>query len=480
MLARAPLVLVVPCLLTCLAGCTPSARGERIHVKGDLLHTLGFALTDDGDVSTPAGDLTAVFDAPVVGIDDPLEQYGTAHVAFDDAERDVASAAVTGAVDGSDIVYALLFDPDLPWRYVVVAAHGSALVAGAVLPLDNDSAAALVVDEETGSGYLTDGGTFSVTSVSLASGGTLVGQVSGGLVEVSLDAWPQNLFPFTEDGSELQTVAAVGTGSFDAVWSERGEATGTVSFSIDVASYGTFVADQASAMPLDDTSTAIVLASSADPDHFVVALADTADLVAGATLSFDGFSTGAWLLAADGSQVAFTEGSLAITAASLVDGGTVSGTLTVSGEGYVLPADEWSGEGEGEGEGEDCTGIETLASAFVPATAYVDSGFSPGEMPAGYDRVVTFTDGGQGMMGLLVAADVDFAVAAPYTFGTVDYDGRPWPAAALGLATCSQMIEVESGTLNASIATGRMAGTLDYSVAGVSRSVSFDVALVTQ
>ena len=123
MYARAPLVLVIPCLLSSLVGCVRAERDPRIDARGGLMHTLGFALTDDGDASTPAGDLQASFDAPVVGVNDALEQYGSAHVAFDDAARDVASATVIGAIEGSDITYALLFEPDLPWRYVVVAGH---------------------------------------------------------------------------------------------------------------------------------------------------------------------------------------------------------------------------------------------------------------------------------------------------------------------------------------------------------------------
>lgn len=478
MLLRAPLVVVIPLLLSGITGCRlPTGPEPRIDARGQLLHTLGFALTDDGDASTPAGDLNATFDAPVVGVDDDLSAYGTAHVAFDDAARDLASAVVTDAVAGTDITYALLFDPDVPWRYVVVAAHQAALVDGAVLPFDNEAAAALVVDEETGSGYLADSGALTVTSASIASGGRLIAELSGSLHEVSLEEWPQNLFPFTEDGSELATVTAAGSGSFDALWSERGEASGSASFTLEMAGLGSFTADQAFAMPLDDVSTAIVLASAADSENVVVALADTAALAAGATLSFDGFSTGAWFLAADGSQVAFTEGTLTITSAELVDGGHVVGTLTIAGDGYVLPADEWSGEGEGEGE--DCTGIDTLASGFAPASVYLEGGFGPGELPDGYDRMLTFADDGAGLLGLLVATDVDFASATPYSFASVDYQGRPWPAAVLGIATCSQMIEIESGTLTASLAAGRMTGELQYVVDGQARTLAIDVEAIT-
>jgi hypothetical protein len=152
MLSRAPLALVVPCLASLfvsqLAGCTPAldARKSKIKPAGPLLHELGFALSDDGDPSTDAGTLTSTFDSPVVDVDGSLESYGTAHVAFDDAARDVASATVIGAIAGTDLSYALLFDPDVPWRYVVVAVHADALVADATLALDNESAAALVVD----------------------------------------------------------------------------------------------------------------------------------------------------------------------------------------------------------------------------------------------------------------------------------------------------------------------------------------------
>lgn len=476
MLSRAPLALAPLLLMVAACPRAPIPEGS-IDAHGRLLHTLGFALTDDGDASTPAGTLSASFDAPVVDLDDELSEYGSAHVAFDDGERELASATVIGAVDGSDVTYALLFDADVPWRYVVVAAHSADLVDGAVLDLDNESAAALVVDEETGSGYLADSGTLTVASAALTSGGRFAASLSGTLHEVSLQEWPQDLFPFTEDGSELETVNASGSGSFDALWSERGEQAGTASFSVDIDGVGTFSADQAYAMPLDELSTAVVLASSADPENIVVALADTASLVTGATLAFDGFSTGAWYLAADGSQVAFTEGTLSISAASLVEGGLVSGTLSIDGEGYVLPADEWSGEGEGEGE-EDCTGLESLAAGFAPTSVYLESGFGPGEMPEGYDRVLTFADDGVGMLGLLVAVEVDFSAAAPYAFGSVDYEGRAWPAAVLGLATCSQMVEVESGVLEAQVADGRMSGQLSYVAEGQSRSLTLDVAMI--
>lgn len=478
MLSRAPLAIAPLLFVTAACQRAPIPEGS-IDAQGRLLHTLGFALTDDGDASTPAGSVNASFDAPVVDMDDALADYGSAHVAFDDGERELASATVIGAIEGSDVTYALLFDADVPWRYVVVAAHAAALVDGAVLTLDNESAAALVVDEETGSGYLADSGTLTVVSAALVSGGHLSASVSGTLHEVSLEEWPQNLFPFTEDGSELETVSATGSGAFEALWSERGEQAGTAAFTLDIAGIGAFSADQAYAMPLDELSTAVVLASSADPENIVVALADTASLMAGATLAFDGFSTGAWYLAADGSQVAFTEGTLSITAASLVEGGLVSGTLSIDGDGYVLPADEWTGEGEGEGE-EDCTGIESLAASFSPSSVYLESGFGPGELPEGYDRMLTFADEGMGMLGLLVAADVDFSVATPYTFGLVDYEGRQWPAAVLGLATCSQMLEVESGTLEAHIVDGQMSGQLSYVAEGQSRTLALDLAVVTQ
>jgi hypothetical protein len=97
-------------------------------------------------------------------------------------------------------------------------------------------------------------------------------------------------------------------------------------------------------------------------------------------------------------------------------------------------------------------------------------------MPDGYDRMLTFTDDGMGMLGLVVATDADLA---SYAFASIDFEGRAYPAAVIGLATCAQYVEIESGALSATTTDdNRMTGTLDVIVAGAARTITLDVAII--
>jgi hypothetical protein len=490
MLSRVPLASIstsVLVLALASACAKPSAHDAPRQPRAGVLSTLGFALENDGDPATPAGDLTATFDAPVVDLVTnsaaTLDAYGTAHVAFDDGARDLASAAVLGAVSDTDVAYAVLFDADAPWRYVVVAAHAADLSSGAALALDNDQAAAIVVDELDGSAYVTTDGTLTITSASLEQGGRLVASVSGGLAEVTLESWPQNLFPFSDDDMEGETVTATGDGSFSAVWSERGDGGGSANFVLNVDGLTPFAADGAYAMPLESGSTAIVLTTASDPNRILVVAANNSALLADATIAFDGFASGAWLLEADGSQVAFTTGSLIITSATVEEGGTIEGSLHIDGVGYAMGADEFPGEGEGEGEGEwqqDCTGLDTLASDFVPAFAYIDGNYADDDLPPGFDRVLYFmNDAEDAAFGLLLAVDVDLSASQPYLFSTLDLEGTPYPTAMMALVTCDDSIVVDSGSLSVSSIGEQLTGVLDATVSGAAHNWTFDVPLIT-
>ena len=91
--------LAVPLLMS---GCTPSSSPDRAPVEranAGVLSSMGFGLTDDGDPLTSSGTLSANFDAPVLdyNVASTVDDLGTAHVVFDDATRDVDSAAIIGA-----------------------------------------------------------------------------------------------------------------------------------------------------------------------------------------------------------------------------------------------------------------------------------------------------------------------------------------------------------------------------------------------
>ncbi len=464
--------LAVPLLMS---GCTPSSSPDRAPVEranAGVLSSMGFGLTDDGDPLTSSGTLSANFDAPVLdyNVASTVDDLGTAHVVFDDATRDVDSAAIIGAYPDSDVAYAVLFENEAPWRYVVVAAHESALIDGATILLDGENAAALVVDEETGSGYLSQSGTLTITSASLADGGALVGQVDAELVEVGLDAWPEALFPFSSDGAPSEQAPSTGGGPFDA-------GAGTASITVDVEGWPTFNGTVATQEPADDLTSFIVITGAADEGRraFVIYV-DNGALADGASLSLGGYVAGAALFEEDGTQLAFTAGSLDITASS-----PLAGNVSITGEAYVIPADQWSGEGEGEGEPfeeEDCTGLDAVASTFTPAHAYVEENLTAGELPEGYDTVITLADASDSsMLGVLVESGADYST----TFGVVSYEGGEFPSAVLGLSTCSAYVDIDAGGLAADIVLGddgvseRMVGTLTYTVDGEARTIDLNV-----
>lgn len=451
-----------------MSGCTsPSPERDARTAGSSVLTSMGFGLTDDGDPLTTSGTLAATFDAPVIDalVSSAVADLGSAHVAFDDATRDIQSAAILHAYPDNDVAYAVLFEEAAPWRYVVVAAHESALAAGAVIALDGDNAAALVVDEETGSGYLSTSGTLTISAAALVDGGALVGSVDAVLVEVGLDAWPASLFPFSSDGAPSQTAPAAGAGSFDT-------ATGAANVTVDVDTEGwsTFTGTFATQEPADEFTSFIIITGE-DGRRALAIYVDNASLVASSTLSLGGYVAGASLFEEDGTQIAFTSGTLTIDVAS-----PIAGTVAIDGDAYVIPAEEWTGEQPPPEEAqEDCAALDSLAATFSPAHVYVEEGLTAGELPEGYDTVLTFADGNDvGMLGVLVETGADYATS----FGTVTYEGGQFPSAVMGLATCSAYLEVQGGALDADIVDERMVGTLTFTVEGSSRTIALDVGVV--
>jgi hypothetical protein len=506
--------------LACVAGALIAggcAQSPPAHVNAraaghGVLDTMGFALVDDGDPSTPSGSVTATFNAPVAGSDGTISQPGTAHAAFtnpdgsDDGSKDLASAAIVGAYSDSDVVYAVLFDDQEPWRYVVVAAHSPAITNGADIALDGVNAAALVVDENGADGFLSSSGNLHVDSATLSVGGTFAGSVSATLVEVGLSSWPESLFPLTSDGSPSTRATASGTGTFSAAPATvatdpnappsaggTGTGAGTATVSVDVAGYSTFTGGPASLESADANDSVIVVEAGDASRRMLAIFVENGALTAGTTTSLAGFTAGAELLEDDGSQIAFVDGSLTID--SVASDGTVSGSFTLSGDAYVIPPDASQPTGpttcdpstqqcDPSQPTQDCSGLATIAATFTPANAMIQTA-QPGDgFPAGFDRALVFLDAsGNDALGILLSSDVDLHAGAPYSFSTVDVDGRPMPVAFYSLSTCqSDATAVDSGSITATLddTTNTIAGSMAITVSGVERDMTFSVSVTQQ
>ena len=469
-------------LVVLTASACPISTGPQPAPEAALLSSMGFALTDDADPSTPAGTLRGSFDGPVIAAGESLTVPGTAHVDFDDAGRDLASAGVVDAYPGTDIAYVILFQTDAPWRYVIIGAHAADLVAGATLALDGSVAAAIVVDETTGSGFVATSGTVSLTNANVQRGGSVAGSIVADLAEVALASWPEALFPMSPDGQPTERLASTGAGTFSAVYSltlqPPEQAFGTASVHVEVDGRAAFDGTKAYAGPMDEGSIALAIEDTASQNALVVVVR-WEDLVPG-TLVLDGYRSGAWLISQDGTQYAFSGGTLSLDAVDQTEGGIVSGSLVIGGDAWLLPPDGFEGPRD-PNDGQTCTGNETLAATFVPVAVNIAQ-MGPEESIPGYDKVLTFVDAGQAMLGLIVGDTVNLTAGLPYDFSWIDFtepDGTisRWPASMLQLSTCDQPIPVENGSLTAALneQTMRFVGSLLYVVDGQSRTLTFDL-----
>jgi hypothetical protein len=468
------------------SGCLPAGNRSTQPadgVEGGLLSTMGFALTDDGDPGTPAGTLEATFQAPVIGVDEDLDTLGTAHVAFDDVARDIASAGIVDAYPGTDIVYVVLFQTDAPWRYVIVAAHAADLTEGNTIAFDGTTAAAITVDEVTASGYLATNGSLTITSAAVASGGSISGSLVAELSEVALETWPEGLFPLSTDGDgeSGEILHATASGSFEATFTlqmieEMPAASGVADVTVAVDDHDTFHGVRSVAAPIDVGMTAIVIEDESAMNVLVL-LVEDGFLVADGTAAFDGYSTGAWLLSSDGSQLALTTGSLHFDSADLVEGGSISGSISSDGEAWFLPPGGFSGDdGWDEPPPPSCGDLEESALSFVPTWVEIDE---LGEMEGfeGFDRALAFVDeGGSSGIGILLPPAIALEPGISYSYDLTP-DMSIGPVAFFGTATCEESAVIEGGMLTSTLdeTSGRLSGSISYVVNTETREITFDL-----
>jgi len=447
-----------------------------------LLGKMGFEVQAPLDAPV-TGALTATFTAPVTDNASAAETAGTAQVTVGGVERSLSSQAILHAYDATDLTYVVLYDANAPDFYVVIAAHAADLTDGAVLPLNNEGATAIVVDETGGSGQLSQGGTLTVVHADLQAGGTLEASLSTDLVDVTLDAWPENLLPLTEDGTPAERAVVTGQGSFTAIYTTgRPDAPGgTSTVTVDIVGLPSVATSVASAFPMDDNQpiTAILLQDPAGAQRGLVIAVPTASLTAGAQITLGSLEAGAWIFEEDGTQVAVAAGVLNVTAASLTEGGEISGSVTLSGNGYVFRC------GEGScGEPDDpvvntCEFDAAAAQSFAPAGAAIEE--AQDGLPPPYGRILWLLDA-DSTHGLAVLLQQDDVVedGIEISLAPADIGGRPLPIGIWFAEGCDNPWEVTEGQLTVAPNDGTsLTGTAVFTVAGVSHTVEFSVGVET-
>lgn len=464
---------------------TRATPPTNIRDTTKILGNMGFTVQAVQDAPV-TGALAASFDAPVTNDVTPAENTGTAQVSVDGNARSLRSQTILHAYADSDLTYVVLFDDAAPDFYVVIAAHAADLVDGAALPLDGERATAIVVDESSGTGRLAQGGSFSVTHAQAVEGGVIQGSVTTELVDVTLDAWPENLLPLTEDGQPTERAAVTGQGSFSAVFSTSREpqSGGASDVSVDIAGIASITTSAASAFPIDDTQplTAIMLQDPSQPSRGLVIAVPTASLVDGAHITLGSLSAGAWIFLEDGTQVGAATGTLDIQSASLVEGGTVNGSITLSGNGYVMRCPDGNcGEPVDEEPVPECTADGSALLTFVPAGAAFET--AEGGLPPPFDRILWLMDEAQTSgIAVLLRDDENLADGADLALGTVDVGGRPMSNAVWFEEACQAGLEITSGALAldpVTTETQRLTGSLTVAVGAETRTIAVDAALST-
>jgi hypothetical protein len=439
---------------------------------------MGFQLGERATPPVPAGQAQASFDAPVVDGDAPDAGYGTARLAVDGVTAEQEAVTVTGAFPGTDLVYVLLFDDDAPGTLVLVATRTPLVTPGAVLPLDNQQAAALVVDELTGACRVVVDGSVTLAGADLAPGGHVVGIMEGSLAQVTLEAWPEGLFPFTTSGDPAPRATVTGGGTFTApvLTGEEGEQPmlGAADVPVEVEGYTAFRATAAYAYNLqpEQDLTVVVLLPEVQEVALVLALSTNA-LVQGATTALGGNDANAWVVFADGTQVAVTAGSVSLTGARE----SVAGSVVLSGQGIVLTCEE-PGCGAEEPVPAECERAEEALGSFQPSEATLAYAGPSDGLPPGYGRAVMLYDVATGWALVSLLAD-----GVALTHGTtLDLAAQVagQPAAFVFHGTCSVGFTLDRGTLTLDPLQdddARLSGTLLFHAAGTSRQTGFDVPL---
>jgi hypothetical protein len=458
-----------------------------------LLPRLGIAASDADalhadeadDPIELAGALTATFDAPVAAPDGTVEAFGTAQVTLDGVDLTLASGVLVDAAVGG-IAYAVLFDPDAPSTWVVVAAHASDLATGATLPLDGMAAAAIVLDELTGEARVALGGSLSLSAADLSEGGSVVGALSSDLVAVDLESWPHDLFPLADGapGELPSTAEASASGTFSVPFVATGDEPadlGTVDITAQADGLGIMTLTTGYAYEQGDgyDGAAFVDDNSA---RMIALVMPPGAMTPGATIALDGGEAAAWWIEPDGSAWFFTSGSVTIDDATLASGGVVSGALSLSGEviygGHLHeePGDPYDPY-DPPPDTSTCDQLAALPSMFTPASgAVLGAAELGGDLPPGYGQLLYLEDAARtAALQALIPAGAD--LAAGVSLGQASSGGNTWPEAILASYGCeTDYVGLETASL---VVTSTEAGLLvsaDFTVDGDAYSYDWTVA----
>jgi len=469
-------------LVACSAN--PNAR-EQTSAQPDtraaqsLINRAGFALDETPPADAPsAGTLTASFRAPVV-VDDGSAP-GTGSVTLDGTVAPVESLAVVEQVEEEGILYIILQNPQAPDRAVVVAARSIRVDAGTTLQLNNDDATALVVDGTTGEARLAVSGTFTVTQANLAVGGVVEASISANLVAVSLASWPQHLLPLTQDGEALERAAVAAAGSFVAPVGEDGAVTmGTANIPVTVDGIFSFTLVHAQFMPAarDLAENPLLILADADQSHLVLVEIPADALVAGADVALGTLTANAWIMDQQ-TQVVVAAGSLHVD--GYVDGVELSGSVTLSADGYVFRCESGDCGGEEEPPPPSCGAdtVQSLVEGFVADAAGILQDANAG-FPPGYNAMIYLWDSARdGGMAVLVPDTVNLAAGGQWSLAPTEVEGRPLEIGMIYAGSCDGVVPVESGTITVQPTSGgRLVAQLEYTASGVTRSLGVDAAL---
>ncbi len=455
----------------------PGPQTKHNPIGGDhVLSIMGFDAADD-EAEPVVGDVVATFTSPLIAVDESAPSVlGTADLTIAGVTRAVSALSYSGVYDDTDLVYAALFDEVEPWHYVVIAAHEADLVAGATLTLDGTQAAAVVVDEVLGTGRVTTGGELSVT---VADGANLAGSLTGDTVEVTLENWPQGLFPLTSDGEELETEAASGSGTFSAAYDD-GTWTNWGTASVEATAGALALSAAVSNVMVWDGQAQINLGALSTGNTFLTLLVPADQLVAGAAIELSGFESAAYLSDVYGEFYAYSGGTLTVESADLSLGGTVTGSVVLSDTAYHVrtPCD---GPGcEEPIDPEQCVGLNDIPDTFAPTEAYTYVAEEVGELPEGFDRLFVLydTNGSDHYFYALVPEDATVAPGLTLDLTPADMgDGHYMPQAVYGAGACDEVVFVEGGTLvlDAGPVSGVLTGTLTTDVGGETFTHTFSV-----
>lgn len=467
-----------------------TVRAGQRGAGDDALAHRGFALTPS-EVQQPSGTLQVAFSAPVGPLSAPPGVAGAAQVTREGVTTEWRALALVEDTSTPPLVYAVFEDPAAPAQQLVVAARLADVVAGSSLVLDGTQAALVLINDETGEASMGLSGALTVQDASLVAGGTLSAALDVTLTPVTLEQWPEALFPLTYDGTPTERAAATAAGAFDLVYETSGREAppGTASITSTVEGFAPFSADQSFGGSTGDGYAQLYFLSSDGSQRAVVVVLEESLLAAG-EVALGTYDAMAWQLEEDGTQIAFTAGTLTLTGASPVAGAPVAGSLVLSGEAMVFRC----GEGDCQPASEEpppvttdpqsCEGLSTLPDTFVPSEAGLQE-YGPDESVPGFSRALLLVDANQAaVFAALIPDDAVLQAGATVTLGTVEFQGSLFANAVYALESCyDSVVDVESGALTLTwtddVTGATLAGEGVVTAGGVSRPFSFNLPVAS-